>query len=238
MSLMVMANSDRAIFGRAALAVLAMQVTQHYIIAWVLQGRPVVQKETSWKVAVVASLPQQWWISRRWGGLWHLQRKTSHKSLLCIRFRETNCRGLLACRVFQEWMFVAETWQQLSTWTVPKAFAEHPVACMQGKEKRAPPKRWIEEMRERESGFSAGQVCNQQAWADWCPSAARLRGLPSCRPGRGWCRWGLAAQLGSPATAGDASGSVPVTCRWSWHKWEWRGYLVMSPSPSTAWVTG
>ena len=44
---MVMANSDRAIFGRAALAVLAMP------------GRPVVQKETSWKVAVVASLPQQ-----------------------------------------------------------------------------------------------------------------------------------------------------------------------------------
>ena len=56
---MVMANSDRAIFGREALAVLAMQVTQHHIIAWVLQGRPVVQKETSWKVAVVASLPQQ-----------------------------------------------------------------------------------------------------------------------------------------------------------------------------------
>mgnify|MGYP006963831952 CR=1 FL=1 len=59
MSLMVMANSDMAIFGRAALAVLAMQVTQHHIIAWVLQGWPVVQKETSWKVAVVASLPQQ-----------------------------------------------------------------------------------------------------------------------------------------------------------------------------------
>lgn len=57
MSLMVMANSERAIFGRAALAVLAMQVTQHHIIAWVLQGRPVVQKETSWKVVVVASLP-------------------------------------------------------------------------------------------------------------------------------------------------------------------------------------
>ena len=56
---MVMANSDMAIFGRAALAVLAMQVTQHHIIAWVLQGWPVVQKETSWKVAVVASLPQQ-----------------------------------------------------------------------------------------------------------------------------------------------------------------------------------
>ena len=56
MSLMVMANSERAIFGRAALAVLAMQVTQHHIIAW---GRPVVQKETSWKVVVVASLPQQ-----------------------------------------------------------------------------------------------------------------------------------------------------------------------------------
>ena len=57
MSLMVMANSERAIFGQAALAVLAMQVTQHHIIAWVLQGRPVVRKETSWKVVVVASLP-------------------------------------------------------------------------------------------------------------------------------------------------------------------------------------
>ena len=57
MSLMVMANSERAIFGRAALAVLAMQVTQHHIIAWVLQGWPVVQKEISWKVVVVASLP-------------------------------------------------------------------------------------------------------------------------------------------------------------------------------------
>ena len=101
---------------------------------------------------------------------------------------------------------------------------------MQGKEK-GHHRRDESKRRERESGFSAGQVCNQQAWADWCPSAARLWGLPSCGLGRGRCRWGLAAQLGSPATAGDASGSVPVTCRWSWHKQEWMGTWLCCPLP-------
>ena len=101
---------------------------------------------------------------------------------------------------------------------------------MQGKEK-GHHRRDESKRRERESGFSAGQVCNQQAWADWCPSAARLWGLPSCGLGRGRWRWGLAAQLGSPATAGDASGSVPVTCRWSWHKQEWMGTWLCCPLP-------